>query len=217
MGEIILVRHGQANSGATTEDEYDHLSPLGTRQGEALGTYLRSVGLTFDLAVHGSLRRHKSTLAAMGDLAPEVREDARLNELDYLTLAKVLDEKHGIAQANPEDFLDHFTEVLHHWEADKIRGQESFNNFQDRVKGVLETARQPGKRVLCVTSGGVIAMAMRHLMGLDLRATAKAALPIYNTSLSAVAVRSDGQMIFSGFNAIPHLMAPEQADLRTFY
>jgi broad specificity phosphatase PhoE len=40
MGEIILVRHGQANSTATDEAGYDRLSDLGRRRppGSATGS-----------------------------------------------------------------------------------------------------------------------------------------------------------------------------------
>ena len=37
MGEIVLIRHGQANSHATTEEDYDRLSPLGHDQARWVG------------------------------------------------------------------------------------------------------------------------------------------------------------------------------------
>ena len=37
MGEVVLVRHGQANSGATDEESYDRLSDLGHQQARWLG------------------------------------------------------------------------------------------------------------------------------------------------------------------------------------
>ena len=37
MGELTLIRHGQANSGATTEEDYDRLSDLGHTQARLLG------------------------------------------------------------------------------------------------------------------------------------------------------------------------------------
>jgi len=45
MGEIILVRHGQANSAADNEDDYDKLSDLGHQQAKWLGEWMRTHGL----------------------------------------------------------------------------------------------------------------------------------------------------------------------------
>jgi len=46
MGTLYLVRHGQASFGA---DNYDVLSPLGHRQAERLGQYLKERGIDFEL------------------------------------------------------------------------------------------------------------------------------------------------------------------------
>ncbi|MEO1798692.1 MAG: phosphoglycerate mutase family protein, partial [Pseudomonadota bacterium] len=85
MGEIILVRHGQANSTATDEESYDRLSDLGHQQAQLLGEHLRGLGETFDLVLSGTLRRHQETASAMG-FEPD-RLDPRLNELDYFNLS----------------------------------------------------------------------------------------------------------------------------------
>ncbi len=42
MSEITLVRHGQANTEARDEAEYDRLSPLGHQQSRWLGAHLRT-------------------------------------------------------------------------------------------------------------------------------------------------------------------------------
>ena len=59
MGNLYLVRHGQASFGA---DDYDQLSDLGTRQSVRLGQYLAEKGLQFEAAYTGSLKRHTQTL-----------------------------------------------------------------------------------------------------------------------------------------------------------
>ena len=68
MGQLILVRHGQASFGA---DDYDQLSHLGTQQGIRLGGYwqqaasspARAHSLDFDAVLIGSLKRHRQTWA----------------------------------------------------------------------------------------------------------------------------------------------------------
>ena len=54
MGEIILVRHGQANSYATTEEDYDRLSELGHQQAQWLGDWFRDHAYQFDHIVSGA-------------------------------------------------------------------------------------------------------------------------------------------------------------------
>ena len=49
----------------------------------------------------------------------------------------------------------------------EIAGAEPFSAFEARVKGILDEAAEPGRRVLCLTSGGVISMALRIALGLD--------------------------------------------------
>jgi broad specificity phosphatase PhoE len=42
QSEIILIRHGQANTGAKDEESYDKLSATGHQQSAWLGDYLRA-------------------------------------------------------------------------------------------------------------------------------------------------------------------------------
>ncbi|MFT6945427.1 MAG: broad specificity phosphatase PhoE, partial [Yoonia sp.] len=93
MGEIILVRHGQANSGATDEESYDKLSDLGHQQARWLGDYLRDREAPFDKVISGSLRRHRETATGIGYDDPQI--DPRLNEMDYFNLGQALQDVHG--------------------------------------------------------------------------------------------------------------------------
>jgi len=58
---------------------------------------------------------------------------------------------------SPDDFATHFPATLTAWQDGKIAGNERYTDFTTRVAGVLAEAAQPGKRVLCVPSGGIIA------------------------------------------------------------
>ena len=214
MGEIYLVRHGQANSAAKDEASYDRLSDLGAQQAAWLGQYMREMEEPFDTVLSGTLQRHQATARFMG-FAPETLDD-RLNELDYFNLSKALEEAHGVPQPDPAGFPAHVPLVMEAWHKAEIQGQESFANFESRVAAVLAEAQQPGKRVLCVTSGGVIGMVLRHLLDLDPRRMAHILLPIFNTSITRVAVRPEGA-ILAAFNAIPHLDPPERRHARTHY
>jgi len=214
MGTITLIRHGQANSGATTEEDYDRLSPLGHQQAEWLGDWMQSQNETFDLVLSGSLRRHKETAAGMGHSAPEI--DPRLNEMDYLNLGRAMEETHGLPMPEQDGFAEHLPKVIEAWHRAEIIGNETFASFEDRVTAVLQEAIQPGRNVLCITSGGVISMIVRHLLDLDPRKMAHIALPIFNSSIHRVHVSPVGPLL-AGFNAIPHLDAEDRATARTHY
>ena len=99
MSHVTLVRHGQANSAARTEGDYDRLSDLGHQQAAWLGEHFRDAGETFARAYCGTLRRHAETAAAMG--AEDLVIDPRLNELEYFTLSQLLEQQQGVAVGDP--------------------------------------------------------------------------------------------------------------------
>ena len=215
MGQLYLVRHGQANSSATSEADYDRLSDLGHRQAELLGEWMRAHEDPFDLTLSGTMRRHRETAQGMG--YPPDKQDERLNELAYFALVRDMQAKHGIEPpVNSADFANHMPKTLVAWEQATIDGDEPFATFETRILTALVEAAKPGKRVLCVTSGGVIAMIMRATLGLSAEHMARVMLPVYNSSLHKFHIRAEGRALMS-FNAIPHLDPPDLADHRTHY
>ncbi len=214
MGEIILVRHGQANSAATDEESYDRLSDLGHQQARWLGDYLRAREATFDKVMSGSLRRHKETAAGLGYADPLI--DPRLNEMDYFNLGQALQDVHGVPFPGPDEFASHVPQVMEAWHKAEIMGVESFASFEQRVTSVLQEAASPGVRVLCVTSGGVIGMIIRHLLNLDPTRMAHVLLPIMNSSLHRIRVIPQGPILAS-FNAVPHLDQDDRMHAQTHY
>lgn len=214
MGEIILVRHGQANSEAKDEESYDRLSDLGHQQARWLGDYLADREAPFDKVISGSLRRHRETAAGIGYVDPVV--DPRLNEMDYFNLGRALENVHGVPFPGPDEFAAHVPQVMEAWHRAEIKGVETFASFEDRVTSVLQEAAQPGVRVLCVTSGGVIGMIIRHLLDLDPTRMAHVLLPIMNSSVHRVHVIPQGPILAS-FNAVPHLDHADRAHAKTHY
>ena len=213
MGDIVLVRHGQANSHATTEADYDRLSDLGRQQSAWLGDWLRAHDYGFDHVVSGTLRRHRQTVDAMGY---DADDDARLNEIDYYTLSHALRKTTGEPLPTGDAFADHMPKVFAAWKAAEITGAEPYHAFERRVAQLLAEAAVPGRRVLCVTSGGVIGMVVRHLLDLDIMKMSRVMLPIWNTSVHRLHVRP-GETILAGYNAIPHLETSERAHARTHF
>ncbi|PZX16592.1 broad specificity phosphatase PhoE [Palleronia aestuarii] len=213
MGEVVLVRHGQANSHADNEDDYDRLSPLGHIQAEWLGEWLRERDGAFDLVLSGSMRRHRETAAAMG-VVPEI--DPRLNEMDYFALGRALEESHGIPVPDADGFPDHAPLVMQAWHDAEILGAETFAAFEARITAALVEAAAEGRRVLCITSGGVIGMVVRHVLALDPKRFAQILLPIRNASIHRFHVRGE-TILLAGFNATPHLERDDRSHALTHY
>ena len=119
----------------------------------------------FDLVLSGTMRRHRETADGMG--YPPALFDERLNEMEYFALARDMQVHHDIdPPVTSEDFVTHMPQTLAAWEQATINGVEPFATFEARIKGALAEAAKPGKRVLCMTSGGVISMVMRAALGL---------------------------------------------------
>ena len=215
MSQITLIRHGQANSAARDEHSYDRLSPLGHQQAAWLGDYFRSSGERFAHVLCGTLRRHAETVASLG-LEQVAEQDARLNELEYFTLAQLLEAQHGIPMPQDrEGFVHHLPQLFAHWQDGALNGApESFADFESRVRAVMADLSQRPGPVLVVTSGGLIGMAMRVTMGLDLAATAHACLAIQNTSLHRWQPLPTG-LALTQFNGTPHLDTIERRHAQT--
>ena len=217
MSQITLVRHGQANTQARDEAGYDRLSPLGHRQAGWLGAHFQGTGEVFAQVWTGTLRRHVETADGIAADSPSERiADERLNELQYFTMSQLLEEQHGIALPDTrEGFIDHLPTLFSHWQAGKLEGApESFVDFETRVREVLHDIAQGSGRALVVTSGGLIGMALRLTLRLDMKGLAHVCLAIQNTSLSRwLPIRGD--LALTQFNATPHLDTPERLFAQT--
>lgn len=210
MSHITLIRHGQANSGAQDEASYDKLSALGHQQSAWLGTHLRVQNQHHTRLYTGTLKRHIETAHAMETGLDPIR-DARLNELEYLTLARALEAEHNVPFPDTQAaFTSHLPQVFAAWQRDEIAGApERFADFEKRVWDVLSEIAAGEGPALVVTSGGLISMAMRHVLRLDIAAMAQMALAIYNTSQHRL-FPIGGTLSPTMFNAIPHLEDPDR-------
>ena len=215
MTEIVLVRHGQANNRATDEAGYDRLSALGVQQAGWLGEHMRATNPHFERVITGTLARQRATAEAMGYTGGDV--DARLDELSYFALSKAVEAQHGLpAPQDATQFARYLPQVIEHWSQGNIDGlPESYESFSARVAGLLDELSGTGGRVLVVTSGGVIGMALRHALGLDIGGMSKVMLQVMNSSLHRVHHVHD-MLMLGAFNATPHLDAPDRAHARTF-
>ncbi|WP_425044465.1 histidine phosphatase family protein [Primorskyibacter sp. S87] len=209
MSHITLIRHGQANTEARDEESYDKLSSLGHQQAAWLGQHLRSTNAHHPRTYCGTLARHIETASSMGLSDPVI--DPRLNEIEYFNLARLLEEQHGIAiPEEREGFIEHLPRVFTAWRDGKIDdAPESFTDFETRVTSALTEIGQGQGPAIVVTSGGLIAMAMRQFLDLEIPAMARMALAVMNTSMHRLYPIGD-HLSPVLFNAVPHLEHPDR-------
>ncbi|MBB3169462.1 histidine phosphatase family protein [Simiduia aestuariiviva] len=224
MSELYFVRHGQASYG---QANYDQLSPLGHTQSRLLGEYFRARGIHFDRIVTGEMARHEQTLASLlagcGQDQPHERH-AGWNEFDFERLIRTYLQQHP-SEAPPADapraaFYGLLKRGLLAWAAGELSEAalpERWSEFEQRVAKALHTLQQaPGKeRVLVVSSGGAIAMAVRHILAAPATTMVSLNLQSANTGLSRCFFNADSMQLHS-FNNLPHLDTPAHADNITF-
>ena len=200
MGQVLLVRHGQASWGAA---DYDVLSPLGERQATATGAFL--AGVRPDAVVHGLMQRQRRTAELMAEaagwsLAPSV--DERWDEMDHLA---VLDAQPRDFDGEPDahQFQAWFEKATVRWLSGAHDGEyaESWSEFHDRVLAGLD-ALGDGITVV-VTSGGPISVVVAHLLESP-AAYRRIAPVVVNASVTKVVVGRRGHTLVS-FNEHGHL------------
>lgn len=224
MSELYLVRHGQASYG---QANYDQLSPLGNTQSRLLGRYFKARGITFDQVFTGHMARHKQTLAGIAagmdsDLPAE--PVAGWNEFDFEQLIHTYLAQHPAlrppADAPRREFYALLKQSLLAWAAGELPEAalpETWAAFEHRVQAALQQVQQqPGKsRVLIVSSGGAIAMALRHILQAPAATMVSLNLQTANTGLSRCFYNADNMHLHS-FNNLTHLDTPEGAAAITY-
>ena len=200
MGQVLVVRHGQASWGAA---DYDVLSPLGERQATVTGAFL--AGVRPDAVVHGLMQRQRRTAELMADAAgwsaaPSV--DGRWDEMDHLA---VLDAQPRDFDGEPDahQFQAWFEKATGRWLSGAHDGEyaESWPEFRDRVLAGLD-ALGDGTTVV-VTSGGPISIVVAHLLESS-AAYQRIAPVVVNASVTKVVVGRRGHTLVS-FNEHGHL------------
>ena len=229
MGDLLLIRHGQASFGAA---DYDRLSSTGEQQSARLGAWLAANESAPAHVVRGALRRHAQTaehcLRGAGlDVAVEIVP--ALDELDHVDLLRRhrpdLDGAEALAaelcrQRDPHRaFQQMFVAAVDRWTAG-THDHEYTRPWPAFRQGVLASltalaarARDAEGDTWVVTSGGPIAVIAAHLFGAPPERTFALSWPLANTGLSRVRVNGAGPQMVT-YNAWPHLAGA--ADLLTY-
>jgi broad specificity phosphatase PhoE len=171
MGLLIMLRHGQASLGTAN---YDELSPLGVHQAGLAAARLTGADQAIDRVVCGGLLRQQDTAAAVLEALGRPRDafevDGRLDEYDHIGVLAAHTSSvsfHGVSGAAANrDLQPALEEAIARWALAESGYAEKHGEFIDRVLAVLaELTATPGT-TLAVTSGGVIAVAAAHALGL---------------------------------------------------
>lgn len=220
MAELYLVRHGQASFGGGSGEHYDQLSAQGKAQALWLGEYFAERDIAFDACVVGTQKRHIQTAAAIADglgVEFEPQFHAGLNEYDFYGLFAALGQDQAdlkaLAHADKRDFYRGLKQVLTLWQADRLEdAPESWDAFYSRVGDAMKTIQQcSARRLLVVSSGGVIGTMVGLAMGAPPRSGIELNFQIYNCSVSRFFFNRD-VLRLAGFNQIPHLDRPDRFD-----
>jgi broad specificity phosphatase PhoE len=235
VGSIYLIRHGQASFGA---DDYDVLSPVGTRQSKVLGAHMAQLGLSLDRCLAGDLRRQQDTaslamasMQAGGALVPTLETDAAFNEFDADAVIRALlpgllpDEPEALhilrnARDNRAEFQRLFALIVQRWHGGQhdTDGLESWAGFVQRtgdgLQRVLEQAAS-GDNIAIFTSGGTIAALLHRVTGISASQAFELNWQIINTSLSQLKFRG-GEVTLASFNSQAHVRLLRVPELVTY-
>lgn len=217
MGNLYLVRHGQASFGA---DNYDQLSPLGVRQSERLGAYFAAKGLQFEAVLTGSLVRHTQTwlgIAQGGGYTYTPLVWPGLNEYDSEAVIRAIHTGPLAKPDTPEVYRQHFRllrDGLTQWMNGVVspQGMPTYDAFVEGVSSALLHVRQQHSgNVLLVSSGGPISTAVGHVLGTTPEVTIEMNLRIRNSAVTEFIFNPKRHTLLT-FNTLPHLDDAEHAD-----
>lgn len=209
MGQIYLVRHGQASFGSSN---YDQLSELGHEQARLLGEWLANGGPRFHRIVSGDLRRHRQTADACIGRLPKAQlaetdwlTDPGFNEYDHHDIMvrhrpdfdDPLEVKRFLASGPdaPRAFQQLFEAAMARWMggAHDADYREPWPVFRarciDALQRVIDSAGK-SETAIVFTSGGTIATLCQHVLGLSDGQTARLNWTLVNCGITKLLYRS---------------------------
>ena len=210
MGQLYLVRHGQASLG---EADYDQLSAMGAKQSRRLGEYWKEHGLTFDAVLVGTLKRHAQTLEGIQDglgHTPEALQWPGLNEYDSEAIIRAVYPNASFDTKTPEGYREHFRMLrdgLQQWMAGTASpvGMPTYPEFLHGVTSALDHVRQHcDGNVLLVSSGGPISTAVAQVLQASPETSIELNLRMRNSSVSEFHFTPKRHSLVV-FNSLPHL------------
>lgn len=234
MGDLFVIRHGQASFG---QADYDRLSERGLRQARLAAGFFRQIGTRFQTVYSGSLQRQTATAEPLlSCLHPEAasRELSirpEFNEYDSATIIQqqipgLLREDPSLEQDLPRLQTDRralqriLERSLLRWMSvpEETEGLESWEAFNRRVReGIRRILEEcgPGKTVALVTSGGPLSAILKMALSLSDPETIHLAWQVRNASISTFKYNRD-RVTLASFNSVAHLEISGEPELLTY-
>lgn len=209
MGQILLVRHGQASWDG---DDYDVLSEIGHEQGRLLGEALAARGVRPDVVVSGGMRRHRETvenlLAGAGLDGLDVEVDRGWDEYDHVSMLAQVPTRFAGERPTAAEFQAWMEQAAARWTSGENDEDyhEPFAEFADRVGEALQRAAAPSGTVLVVTSGGPISWVSASLLGGGAELWSRFNVVCVNSGVTKLVAGRRGITLVS-FNEHTHLEA----------
>ena len=231
MGEIYLVRHGQASFGS---DNYDQLSAMGARQATILGEHWRALALKLDAVFCGELCRQidtaeKAMAAAVFDKKVQIVPE--LNEFTITPIVKAyeqqLKERDPPVETNWDELKGdrratyRFLEAaLRMWTRGDLKGPdiEPRVMFRQRCQRGLNSVIEKlgaGGTGAAFSSSGTISTIVSIVLGVDDDTAVGLELQMYNASVTRI-LYSGSRMTLASLNNIGHLEAQRDSALLSF-
>ncbi|MDX1451582.1 MAG: histidine phosphatase family protein [Oleiphilaceae bacterium] len=218
MSRLILVRHGQASFGS---DNYDQLSELGHQQAHWLGEYFAAQDLPVSRVICGDLLRHRQTvsgiLSGLGQTLPTDQKDD-WNEFDFHAVGAqflAMHPEYRPDNNSPKAFFGLLRRALLAWSKNEITGSlpETWAEFETRILRALDaviSSAEKHENILVVSSGGAIAMALKHILAYPNDKVIDINLQTRNTGVSEIYFNAT-QRYLASFNCLPHLSQAERS------
>jgi broad specificity phosphatase PhoE len=220
MANLLVVRHGQASFGA---DNYDQLSPLGQRQADLTGEFLRQMGTRFSAAYSGDLSRQRETGQRVLDQLEQPQEliiDPRFNEVQTdeqieVMMPLLLERDARFADlvaamdTDTKSFQKIIETVFNYWVSPEcdVSGIQSWKDYHGGVVSAFEDAMASaasGTDTVIFTSGGTIATIVGHVLKLTSDRVYEFYEPVFNCSITRIIFNSR-KCSLSTFNDVGHL------------
>ncbi|MGE5621802.1 MAG: histidine phosphatase family protein [Bacillota bacterium] len=223
MGQIYLVRHGQASFGSA---DYDQLSELGFEQARLLGEWFANSRQTFHCVVTGDMRRHRQTADTCLSVLPKAHRvetdwltDPDFNEFDHHEVMvrhrpefEDPDAVKRFLASHPKAryaFQEIFLAGMSRWMSGEYDAdyRESWPAFRRRCVTALQrlvAAADKSQNIIVFTSGGTISTICQHLLGLSDRQAAELNWTLVNCAVTKL-LYQPGRVTLSYLNNYAHL------------
>ena len=154
---------------------------------------------------------------------PEASVNSALNEFNFQAVAKAYLIRYPEAKvpegASPSEYYRLLKKAMIAWSQDELAHDlldETWGQFEDRVHSMLTHLKSTdAKRVLVVSSGGAIAMMLKHILGYDSATVVNMNLQIRNASFSQCFANARGVHL-NNFNSVPHLDVTDRLHAITY-